>query len=122
MRTPPFWTDFGTIMTAGADPESPPPVLKLEENHGDLAALTMAEMSAIAFTRFNGQLLKGNKQSHIDALGRLITSQPNALALAAPAPPTLALTMAPVPTTIAPAPALEVAPGPNSHHAHPQCP
>jgi hypothetical protein len=57
-------------------------------------------------------VLKGDKQAHFDALKRLIASQPNTLALAAPAPPSLALSMAPVPATIAPTPALEVAPVP----------
>eukprot|EP00966_Prymnesium_polylepis_P236481 5468908-Prymnesium_polylepis.1 len=96
--------------------KAPTAIDKLREKEGDVAALTMEEMRAIAFARFNGQVLKGNKQAHLDALRRLITSQPNVLSLAAPTAPLLALTTAPepapVPATGMPVPALMQAPVP----------
>ena len=60
-------------------------MLKLESNGNDVSKLTMNEMSAIAFAKFNGAKLSGKKDEFVRGLNALITSQPRALA--APSPP-----------------------------------
>jgi hypothetical protein len=92
--------------------KAPAAVQRLKEKQGDVGALTMAEMGAIAFINFNGHVLKGPKQVHIDGLQKLIAAQPSVLNLAAPAAPLLALTMAPAPAAAAPAAAAPAAPAP----------
>ena len=62
--------------------ESAPAALrKLMDKDGELAKITMAEMSAIAFKHFKGTVLKGNKAAHMKELAALIESQPTALKL-----------------------------------------
>ena len=46
-----------------------------------LLALTMPEMSAIAWTSFNATVLTGNKAAHAKTLAELITTQPTVLNL-----------------------------------------
>ena len=83
---------------------------KLGEKDGDVAALTIPQMKALAFVRFNGVVLKGNKDAHVAALKKLIEQQPGVLNTPAPAP-------APSPASdpVAPmAPAVLDAPGDKS--------
>ena len=57
----------------------------MTESAGDLTKLTMNEMSAIAFAKFNGAVLKGKKEDFVRSLNGLIAAQPTMLNLGAPA-------------------------------------
>ena len=50
---------------------------------GDFAKLTMPEMKAIAFVKFNGHVPKGDKAAHVSAMQKLAAAQPTILKLAA---------------------------------------
>ena len=76
--------------------KAPDAVRKLEEKGGDPQKLTMDEMKAIAFVKFGGKELTGNKLSHIDALIKLRAAQP---AIIGPNPDTLVLTHTTTDTT-----------------------
>ena len=56
---------------------------KLKEKGNDVAKLTMPEISAIAFAKFNGASLKGKKEDLIKGLQSLISKQPSVLNLGA---------------------------------------
>jgi hypothetical protein len=62
----------------------------------DFWKLTMPEMKSIAFVKFGGQILKGDKSAHVAAMKKLVMAQPTILdlsppaALIAPAQPALA--------------------------------
>ena len=60
---------------------------KLGEKDGDVAALTIPQMKALAFVRFNGVMLKGNKDRHVAALKKLIEQQSGVLNIPAPMAP-----------------------------------
>tara|TARA_B110001452_G_scaffold205333_1_gene175349 strand:+ start:90 stop:1757 length:1668 start_codon:yes stop_codon:yes gene_type:complete len=69
--------------TAELVDKAPAAIAKLKENANDVSKLTMPEISAIAFTSFNGTTLKGKKGDLVKGLHSLITKQPSVLNLGA---------------------------------------
>lgn len=62
--------------------ESAPAALeKLKANDNNWSKLKMDEMKAIAYVRFNGTQLKGDKATHVASMGKLMKAQPTILNL-----------------------------------------
>jgi hypothetical protein len=78
---------------------------KLTLKGGDASKLTMPELKALAFVKFDGTILKGDKAQHVREFDKLVAEQPGIICItppAAPAPP-VTLALAP-PVTVALAP------------------
>lgn len=65
--------------TAGLVEKLPGALAKLKANGGDTVKLTMPELSAIAFGKFNGTVLNGKKEDYVRGLNALIQAQPTVL-------------------------------------------
>jgi hypothetical protein len=73
----------------------PAAVEKLKANQNNFAKLTMPEMKAIAYVRFNGAQLKGDKAAHVASMQKLLAAHPTILSLVPTA--TAAEVVAPAP-------------------------
>ena len=76
-----------SMATAELVAAAPIAIAKLKGHGGNLTKLTMKEMEAIAFTSFNGAVLKGDKTAHVAALEKLASNQPAILEAASAAMP-----------------------------------
>ena len=72
--------------TAELIDKAPTAIEKLTANKNDISKLTMGEMKAIAYTRFNGEQLKGDKAAHVACMKKLLEAQPMVLNLVPTAP------------------------------------
>jgi hypothetical protein len=67
---------------------SPSILRRMPPQGGDFGKLTMPEMKSIAFVKFGGQELKGDKAAHVAAMERFALAQPTILNLTT-SPPAL---------------------------------
>ena len=82
-------------VTAELVDKAPGALEKLHEKGNDISKLTMNEISAIAFAKFNGAKFTGKKEDLVRGLHALISKQPTVLNLGAlPAPAAAAEPMA----------------------------